>query len=325
MSKPLVSVVMTVYNSEKWLSYSIESILQQTFENFEFIIINDGSTDNSKKILDHYSKIDNRIIAIHQKNIGVTKSIIKAIKYSKGDFIAKIDSDDLSSKDRLYEQIIEIEKKNLDLVSTNFSLIDKNGKKFKYFDIRKNQDEIIEKILGGNSFFPHSSVMYRKKSYLKIGGYNSFFKKSQDIDLWLRFLQKKFKVGVCDLNKPLTFIRNHDEQMTHKNIDDIFTAISILNFYSRKNYQKEITEHDSFTKEMMINKIKSNEYYKIINLKNKFRFFKNNFFSKEILNISEILKEIFTYKFLKHLKLIFLSDMKLYEKLAFETILDNEF
>ena len=321
MSKPLVSVVMTVYNSEKWLSYSIESILQQTFKDFEFIIINDGSTDNSKEILDRYSKIDKRIKVIHRENKGVTKSIIEAINYSTGDFIAKIDSDDISSKNRLSEQIIEIRKKKLDLVSTNFSLIDEKGEELKYFDIRKNKDEILQKMLGGNSFFPHSSVMFRRQTYLKIGGYNSFFKKSQDIDLWIRFIQKNKKVGVCELNVPLTYIRIHNEQMTHKDNDDIFTAISILNYYSRKNNKLEITQYDYSNKRIIIDKIKSNQYYKMINLKNKIRFYKNNFFSKEILNITEILNEIFSLKLLKIIKLYCDKDIELYQKLASKTIL----
>ena len=321
MSKPLVSVVMTVYNSEKWLSYSIESILQQTFKDFEFIIINDGSTDNSKEILDRYSKIDKRIKVIHRENKGVTQSIIEAINYSTGDFIAKIDSDDISSKNRLSEQIIEIRKKKLDLVSTNFSLIDEKGEELKYFDIRKNKDEILQKMLGGNSFFPHSSVMFRRQTYLKIGGYNSFFKKSQDIDLWIRFIQKNKKVGVCELNVPLTYIRIHNEQMTHKDNDDIFTAISILNYYSRKNNKLEITQYDYSNKRIIIDKIKSNQYYKMINLKNKIRFYKNNFFSKEILNITEILNEIFSLKLLKIIKLYCDKDIELYQKLASKTIL----
>ena len=77
MNKPLVSVVMSVYNSEKWLSNSIESIINQTYTDFEFLIINDGSTDNSNVILDEYSKRDKRINVINQSNIGLTKSLIK--------------------------------------------------------------------------------------------------------------------------------------------------------------------------------------------------------------------------------------------------------
>ena len=107
---------MSVYNSEKWLSYSIDSILKQTYKNFEFVIINDGSTDNSKTILDEYSKRDNRISVIHQNNIGLTKSLIKAINLSKGEIIVRIDADDLSSKLRIEKQLIDLEKKNLILL-----------------------------------------------------------------------------------------------------------------------------------------------------------------------------------------------------------------
>ena len=98
------------------MSYSIESIIEQTYTNFEFVIINDGSTDNSKVILNEYSDRDKRILVIHQKNIGLTKSLIKAIKLSKGDIIVRIDADDLSKEsDRTAIKRIR-KKKKLDLV-----------------------------------------------------------------------------------------------------------------------------------------------------------------------------------------------------------------
>ena len=83
-SNPEISVVMSIYNAEKWLSDSISSILNQTFTNFEFIIINDGSTDNSLSIINFFKKIDKRIKLIDQKNSGLTKSLNRAISISKG-------------------------------------------------------------------------------------------------------------------------------------------------------------------------------------------------------------------------------------------------
>lgn len=316
---------MSVYNSEKWLSYSIDSILKQTYKNFEFVIINDGSTDNSKTILDEYSKRDNRISVIHQNNIGLTKSLIKAINLSKGEIIVRIDADDLSSKLRIEKQLIDLEKKKFDLIATNFLLIDKNGKKIKFFDIQKKQEEILDIILGGNSFFPHSSVMFKKEIYLQLGGYNSFFIKSQDIDLWLRFLQKKFKVGVCNLNEPLSFIRNHDEQITHKNDDDIFTSISILNFYCRNLNKSEISDLNLNDQLIIIDKIKKNKYYQSINLKNKIRFYKKNFFMWNFSNPLKVLQYIFSFKLIKYASIILMTDKKIYKYLANDIIFRNEF
>lgn len=325
MKKPLVSVVMSVYNSEKWLSYSIESIIEQTYTNFEFIIINDGSTDNSKVILNEYSDRDKRILVIHQKNIGLTKSLIKAIKLSKGDIIVRIDADDLSSKERIEQQLKELEKKKLDLIATNFSLIDINGEKIKYFDIRKKQEEILEILLGGNSFFPHSSVMFKKEAYLKLGGYNLFFNKSQDIDLWIRFIQKNYKIGVCSLNKPLNFIRIHEEQITHKNDNDIFTSISILNFYCRSQNQLEISEYKFEDKLKAIDRIKKSKYYQTINTKNKIRFIKKFFFSRDFLNIIKDLFGTHSFRLIKYFRIVLMQDKEIYKRLANEILFRNEF
>ena len=325
MKKPLVSVVMSVYNSEKWLPNTIDSIIRQTYTNFEFIIINDGSTDNSKEILDEYTNRDKRIFVFHQKNIGLTKSLIKAIKLSKGDIIARIDADDLSSKERIEEQLKELEKQNLDLIATNFSLIDVNGKKTKYFDIRKKQEEILEKLLGGNSFFPHSSVMFKKEAYYKLGGYNLFFNKSQDIDLWIRFIQKNYKIGICSLNKPLNFIRIHEEQITHKNDDDIFTSISILNFYCRSINRLEISEYNFDNKLKIINRIKQNKYYQVINFKNKIRFYKKNFLSGYFLNTIKELHGTHKFRLIKYIRIILMRDKEIYKHLANEILLRHEF
>ena len=103
MSNPQISVIMGVYNGAKYLKASIDSILNQSFTDFEYIIINDGSTDNTSDILESYN--DRRLKIIEQKNIGLTKSLNKAIKLSKGVFIARQDADDISKKHRFKEQI----------------------------------------------------------------------------------------------------------------------------------------------------------------------------------------------------------------------------
>ena len=100
-----ISIIMSVYNDEKYLSESIESILNQTYKNYEFIILNDGSTDNSKNIIVKYKKIDSRIIFIDGIKEGLTKKLNKGIKISTGNFIARQDSDDISHENRLESQI----------------------------------------------------------------------------------------------------------------------------------------------------------------------------------------------------------------------------
>jgi glycosyltransferase involved in cell wall biosynthesis len=108
--KPEVSVILPVYNSEIFLKSSIDSILNQSFKNFELIIINDGSTDSSEKIILNYLKKDKRIIYIKNfKNYGISRSLNIAIKKSKGEFICRMDSDDISHYKRIEIQIFFLE------------------------------------------------------------------------------------------------------------------------------------------------------------------------------------------------------------------------
>ena len=105
-----VSVIMPVFNASKYLGASIDSILNQTYKNFEFIIINDGSTDNSKEIIETKMKYDSRIRIINQKNLGITVALINGISQSCGEVIARMDADDLSFPDRFKLQIKEIDR-----------------------------------------------------------------------------------------------------------------------------------------------------------------------------------------------------------------------
>ncbi len=105
MGDPKISVVMAVYNGESYLSQAIESILKQTYQDFEFIIINDGSKDHTWEIIQHYKSQDSRIISIFQENIGLTKSLNKGIQVAKGQYIVRQDADDISYLNRLNLQL----------------------------------------------------------------------------------------------------------------------------------------------------------------------------------------------------------------------------
>ena len=124
----LVSVIMSCYNSEKTLKSSIESILNQTYKNIEFLIINDASTDTTFEILKSYQVENNKIkIFSNNLNIGLTKSLNLLIKNSSGEFIARHDADDISYKNRIEEQVFEMEKFNLDFSVTR-AIRQDNGK-----------------------------------------------------------------------------------------------------------------------------------------------------------------------------------------------------
>lgn len=165
LNTPLVSVVMPVYNGEKYLPEAIDSILKQTFTDFELLLINDASTDNSEKIINSYN--DSRIIYIkNEQNLGLIKTLNKGLDLAKGEYIARMDQDDISSHERFAKQIALFES-NLEIgvCGTWFTLFREN-----------HEDQIIEhpeyndsiKIgLLTSCFIGHPTVMMRKKQ-LKI-------------------------------------------------------------------------------------------------------------------------------------------------------------
>ena len=191
MDRPKISVIMSVYNGEKYLREAIESILNQTFRDFEFIIINDGSTDKTSEILSSYN--DPRIVIINNKrNIGLTKSLNKGLKMVKGEYIARQDADDVSLPERL-ERMVNFLDMNRDvgLLGSSFVIIDEKGNKLKSCKFATENKEIKKRLLSGNHF---GSEIFRKTSLEKVGFYREEFKYAQDYDLALR-ISEKYKVG----------------------------------------------------------------------------------------------------------------------------------
>ena len=182
----MITVLLCVFNGETWLRECIQSILDQTYKNLEFLIINDGSTDSSISIIREYAAIDERIKYISHKNIGLTRSLNLGLKEAKGEWIARIDCDDLACKERLEKQIIYAKKLNLDLVGCQSYSINSNGKFEKFLSIPTEHKKLCSNLKRQKKFFKHSSVLFKKKLVLELGGYREVMRRSQDYDLWLR-------------------------------------------------------------------------------------------------------------------------------------------
>ncbi|MFW9877871.1 MAG: glycosyltransferase, partial [Candidatus Thorarchaeota archaeon] len=163
-----VSVIMAVYNAELYLKESIESILNQTLKEFELIIINDGSTDNSLSIINSFD--DNRIILINQKNAGPAVARNQGIDIAKGEFIAILDADDVALPERLERQYIFLSEHSQYLaIGSNAEIIDKNGEYIHSSNVRLNWISIKNNL--PNTPFIHSTVMFRKEIVKLIGKY----------------------------------------------------------------------------------------------------------------------------------------------------------
>ena len=191
--RPLISVVMSVYNCEKYINEAIESILNQTYSNLEFIIVNDGSTDSSLDIIQYHMKNDQRIVLLNRENKGLPFSLNEGIKKSKGKYIARMDADDISILSRLEEQLEYILKHNLDLVYSDTLLIDKNGEEICATYRPKNVEKVLSN-LEIHNFIPHPTILIKSDVFEKYGFYNILYKTGQDLELWLR-LRGKINFG----------------------------------------------------------------------------------------------------------------------------------
>lgn len=188
---PLVSVVMSVYNGRPYLVKAVKSILAQTFRDFEFIIIDDGSTDGSIEDLKRYAAHDSRIRLVIQENRGLTKSLNTGLKLACGKYIARMDADDISLPTRLQKQVAYLENNpSIAAVGCFAIIIDELGLKIARWNLFTSHKEIDNhnmKGLGGGII--HPSVMMRKEIVISIGGYNDDLIVAQDFDLWLRLAE----------------------------------------------------------------------------------------------------------------------------------------
>ena len=221
--KPKLSVLMPVYNGEQFLDKSIKSILDQTFNNFEYIIINDGSTDDSLKIIESYE--DSRIKIINfSKNMGITAALNNGLNVAKGDYIARQDQDDISNPDRFMLQVEYLENNDVDLVDANFIFIDENDKYIQDYEKRYfNPDETLSHLF----FYElvHASIMCKRLIFTK---YNIQYRKrpTEDYDLFIRLAKAGMRAGRLD--QKLIKQRKHSRSMCGSGWNNIKKDIDLM-------------------------------------------------------------------------------------------------
>jgi glycosyltransferase involved in cell wall biosynthesis len=183
MSKPKVTVLMSVYNGERYLKKAVDSILNQTFRDFEFLIINDGSTDSAVEILKSFR--DPRIKIINnKKNIGLTKSLNKGLRLARGEYIARQDADDISLPQRLEKQVEFLDKNTKTaLVGSWTEVIDEYGEAMEIWQSLSQSHLLRWRLLFKNQF-THCAIMLRKNAVMQLGGYSEELSSAQDYDLW---------------------------------------------------------------------------------------------------------------------------------------------
>jgi glycosyltransferase involved in cell wall biosynthesis len=188
---PKVSVIMPIYNAQEFLQEAVDSIMNQTFRDFELLLINDGSSDRSKEIIEKYRK-DPRVKIFHKKNEGVTKTLNFGLANSLGRYIARMDADDISMPERLELQVEFMDKhRDVGLLGTRFKAITEDKKFIENLDVELTNEELQKEILK-SCRFGHPTVMIRRTALETVGPYDEslWANTVEDYDLWLRIAEK---------------------------------------------------------------------------------------------------------------------------------------
>lgn len=216
MSKPRVTVLMSVYNSEQYLAEAIESILQQTFRDFEFLIINDGSRDGSLKILKKYAKQDQRIRLISRPNKGLVASLNEGINEVRGHYLARMDSDDISLPHRLKQEAEFLDDNpSVSLVGSNYTVIDESGQQLTTTNVFTHPADLKVAQVACNQY-GHGSIMARLKVLKEMNGYDASVGHVEDYDLWTRMSRVS---KIANIEEPLYLYRRNTEGITQKNLE----------------------------------------------------------------------------------------------------------
>jgi hypothetical protein len=225
---PLISVVLPVYNAEKYVREAVESVLSQTFSNFELIVINDGSTDGSGDILRELAAKDQRIVLVDRPNRGLVSTLNEGIALARADLIARMDADDVALPERFAEQYRRMsESPTLGVIGSFISLVDAEGKTIRQ-GVYPISERDVSEFLEAGCPFAHPTVLMRREAVLAAGGYRKAFSHAEDYDLWLRIHELGY--GLFNLPKPLLKYRIHDTNVSlvHREQQELATVMATL-------------------------------------------------------------------------------------------------
>ncbi len=215
MNSPRISVIMPSLNDRKYIPMALDSILNQSYDDFELTIVDDGSTDGT---IGHIKKRDDdRInLIVRDEKSGITSALNRGIDESNGRFIARHDADDWSNLSRFKKQITILEENSkIALVGTGAYLVDIDGEKIsrRRVPIKPDFNDLIY-----HNEFIHGSVMMRRKALESVNGYDVWFPTTEDYDLWLR-LANEYEVR--NIDEPLYYFRQHDESLYGSNLEEL--------------------------------------------------------------------------------------------------------
>ena len=258
--KPLVSVIMSVYNEkEEWLEESIKSLINQTYRNLEIILILDNPENKQlKNIINRYKEIDSRIrVIINDRNIGLIKSLNKGIEISKGEYIARLDADDISYLDRIEYQLNYMLKNRIDLLGGFVDFIDENGNELNINYKLPYKTNHIKKFVKYINPVNHPTYLVKRDVYLNknINGYRNV-PYAEDYDFITRVISENYVVG--NVNRSLIKYRKRKNSITSsQTINQRKMVMYIIHMYNKRL----IYESDMFSDEEVNKRLKGNIFW----------------------------------------------------------------
>lgn len=233
---------MCVYNDEKFVGTAIESILCQSFTDFEFIIVDDGSTDGTGSVLAGYEAQDQRIRVFTQANAGTTAAANFGLSVARGDYVARLDSDDLSYPDRLKIEVDYLDANpQVALVGGGSDIIDVDGTVIGARNIRVDSPSST---LMHRCIYQQSDVMFRRNVVVGLGGYREKFRNAQDYDLWLRISEV---AGIAKLNVPLGQWRLNGGGYTLSRAGEQRAEVETIKAFARQRRTNGRDGYDEYT------------------------------------------------------------------------------
>lgn len=244
MHSPAITVAMSVYNGERFLAEAIDSVLAQTFADFEFLILDDGSTDATSDILRSYARRDPRIRPIIRENRGLIASLNQLLAEARAPLVARMDADDVCYPERFARQFAFLAgRPDHGVVGCWCDDIDEKGEPYLVNapPHPDSHDGFLQAIDKGWPLLAHPAVMYRRELVLSVGGYHAAFKHCEDLDLWLRLATC---TRIANIPEKLIRYRHYAEQVSsrHATEQQIGAAVAKIAYRERLAGRTDPTE-----------------------------------------------------------------------------------
>jgi glycosyltransferase involved in cell wall biosynthesis len=243
---PTISVLLPAYNAARYVAQAVESILAQTYADFELLIVDDGSTDDTPRILSRYAQRDQRIHCVSRPNTGLVTALNEMLARSRGEFIARMDADDIAMPRRFERQMSYLaDHPECVMVGSRVLVIDPDGCPLTVMGEALSHEEIDSALMAARGqMVYHPSVIIRKQSLVEVGPYRQEFDTAEDLDLFLRLAE----VGrIANLEEPLLKYREHTGKVGHvraaKQAETVQLVLEAAYHRRGRAFSREIVEN----------------------------------------------------------------------------------